>query len=74
MQSSDFRAALLLGRLHVCCNCSAFTFGTEPAGVGRCERFDVEAWPFVPFWCSAFQPHGSPDYTGLHGKPGCRQL
>ena len=50
----DFREALMLGRLHVCCNCSAFTFGPIPAGVGHCQYFNVEAWPFVPFWCSRF--------------------
>ena len=51
---SDFRAALMLGRLHVCCNCALFNFAPDPAGLGRCRHFGVEAWPFVPFWCSAF--------------------
>lgn len=51
----DFRAALVVGRLHVCCNCSAFSFGADAAGVGHCERFNVDAWPFVPFWCSGFK-------------------
>lgn len=52
---ADFRAALTLGRLHVCCNCGHFSFGVEPAGLGHCERFNVEAWPFVPFWCAGFE-------------------
>lgn len=49
-----FREALAVGRLHVCYNCAAFSFGAVPAGIGHCRRFDVEAWPFVPFWCSGF--------------------
>lgn len=57
---ADFREALLLGRLHVCCNCTAFAFGADPAGLGHCQRFNVEAWPFVPFWCSAFEPSRVP--------------
>lgn len=56
----NFREALVLGRLHVCCNCSAFSFGTVPAGIGHCRRFDVEAWPFVPFWCSGFEASSTP--------------
>lgn len=57
---SDFREALCLGRLHVCCNCSQYTFGTEPSGLGHCRRFKTEAWPFVPFWCSGFEPGRAP--------------
>jgi hypothetical protein len=50
----DYRAALVLGRLHICCNCSSYRFGAVPAALGHCQRFDVEAWPFVPIWCSGF--------------------
>lgn len=57
---SDFRAALLLGRLHVCCNCHQFSFAAHASGMGNCRRFNVEAWPFVPFWCSGFQLSGAP--------------
>jgi hypothetical protein len=52
---ADFRAALVLGRLHVCCNCAAFTFGSDPAGLGHCRRFTTEAAAFVPFWCAGFE-------------------
>ena len=52
---SDFRVALMLGRLHVCCNCQQFEFADDPATLGYCQRFNAEAWPFVPFWCSGFQ-------------------
>lgn len=53
---SDFRIALISGRLHVCCNCKQFDFASDPAGHGHCRRFGVEAAPFVPFWCSGFTP------------------
>jgi hypothetical protein len=56
----EFRAALVLGRLHVCCNCQQFTFGTHPGRFGHCRRFDLEAAPFVPFWCSGFEASGTP--------------
>ena len=62
---ADFRAALVMGRLHVCCNCSEFRFGADPAGLGHCRRFNVEAAPFVPFWCAGFEPSHravAPDY------------
>jgi hypothetical protein len=59
------RDALVLGRLHVCCNCTAFAFGNDPAGLGRCQRFSVDTAPFVPFWCAGFEPSRravTPDY------------
>jgi hypothetical protein len=52
---AQFDAALKLGRLHVCCNCARFSFGIDRAGFGHCERFNIEAWPFVPFWCAGFE-------------------
>ena len=53
---SEYRAALILLRLHVCGNCAAFQFGSDPASLGECLRFNVEAWPFVPFGCVGFKP------------------
>jgi hypothetical protein len=53
---AEFRDALVLGRLVVCCNCLHFRWGADPAGIGQCERFKVEAFPFVPFCCSGFEP------------------
>jgi hypothetical protein len=55
-----YREALILGRLMVCGNCAAFTFGSAPADVGHCANFTVEAWAFVPFWCSRFKPSRTP--------------
>lgn len=58
---TDFRAALVFGRLHVCCNCQHFTFANDPSGLGHCQRFDAEAWPFaVQLWCSGFSPSETP--------------
>ena len=57
---SDFRAALMLGRLHVCCNCGHFSFASHASAMGNCRRFNVEAWPFVPFWCSGFAASNTP--------------
>jgi hypothetical protein len=56
----DFRAALVLGRLHLCSNCQHFTFAADPVTPGYCARFDVDALPFVPFWCSGFLPSRVP--------------
>jgi len=57
----DFRAALVLGRLHVCCNCQQFTFSAaDPGALGHCRRFNLEAAPFVPFWCAGFEASRSP--------------
>jgi hypothetical protein len=53
---AEFRDALVLGRLVVCCNCLHFRWGADPAGIGQCERFKVEAFPFIPFCCSGFEP------------------
>lgn len=62
---SEYRAALILLRLHVCGNCAAFQFGSDPASLGECLRFNVEAWPFVPFGCVGFEASrtpAAPDY------------
>jgi uncharacterized membrane protein len=62
---ADFRAALVTGRLYLCCNCAQFAFTADPAALGRCHRFSVEAAPFIPFWCVGFEPSlrpVAPDY------------
>ena len=51
---AEYRAALLLGRLVICANCSAFIPADDPYGLGRCSRYTEEAWPFVPFKCVGF--------------------
>ena len=55
-----YREALRLGRLHVCANCRHFTAACELAGLGRCKRFNVDAWPLVAFWCSGFEASRTP--------------
>lgn len=57
---ADFREALILGRLVICGNCSRFTFDADPAGLGRCDRWDIEAFPFVPFYCAGFHLSRTP--------------
>jgi hypothetical protein len=57
---SDFGAALVLGRLHVCCNCRHFEFADEPSALGHCRQLGVESWPFVPFWCARFEASKTP--------------
>jgi hypothetical protein len=56
---SEYRAALILGRLHLCANCAQFTFGSEPTR-GQCRLFGVEAIAFVPFQCPDYQVSASP--------------
>jgi hypothetical protein len=51
----EFRAALVMGSLVACCNCIAFRFADDPAGLGHCVRLDTEAWPFAPFSCDSFE-------------------
>jgi len=63
---APYREALLLGRLHACANCRHFTHGPDLASLGHCQRFDVEAWPFVAFWCSGFQVSAAPTVTPYH--------
>lgn len=57
---SNHRAALSLGQLHICCNCAHFRFPIQDTAPGECGRFHLEAWPFVPFWCSGFTPSHAP--------------
>jgi hypothetical protein len=70
----DYRAALVRGQLHLCGNCTRFSFGADdPAGLGQCAHFNVEAWPFVPMLrCAGFDARSAaiapaPDY--LPAKP-----
>jgi hypothetical protein len=57
----DYRAALLLGRLHLCGNCVQFTFGPDIAGSGSCALFGDGLVPFaMPFYCSKFQASATP--------------
>ena len=56
----DFLEALLLGRLHLCGNCSCFTFGSDPGGPGVCSKFGDGLAPFLPFWCAGFEVSRSP--------------
>jgi hypothetical protein len=57
----DFRASLTLGRLHLCGNCSHFTFGDVPAEFGACALFGDGLVPFaMPFYCAKFVPSGTP--------------
>jgi hypothetical protein len=57
----DSRASLILGRLHLCGNCSHFTFGADPAGPGSCALFGDGLVAFaMPFYCSKFQPSATP--------------
>ncbi len=64
----NWRAALREGRLHLCANCTRFTFGVDPAGAGHCARYDTTTYPFVTMLrCAGFQPCASqtppaPDY------------
>jgi TubC N-terminal docking domain len=57
---NDFHAALHLGRLQLCANCAGFTFASDPACLGHCARFGVEAWPFAPFRCSGYKVSATP--------------
>ncbi|HXQ31811.1 MAG TPA: hypothetical protein VN790_07605 [Steroidobacteraceae bacterium] len=58
--SAEFRAAVALGRLHLCGNCSRFAVGRNPTGPGHCVFFNIETWPYVPFNCSRFEVSPAP--------------
>jgi hypothetical protein len=62
----EYRAALLLGRLHICGNCSRYSFGPDPAGPGSCLEHGEGLLAFrMPFQCSSFQTSrmpAAPDY------------
>jgi hypothetical protein len=69
----EYRAGLTLGRLHLCGNCSAFTFASDPASMGQCSRFG-DAWPFVPFYCAAFQASPTPAAPAYLPQPHRKKL
>jgi hypothetical protein len=57
----EYRAALLLGRLHICGNCSRYSFGFDPAGPGTCFKHGEGLLAFrMPFQCSSFQASRTP--------------
>jgi hypothetical protein len=50
-----WRATLLLGRLHLCGNCSRYIFGHDPAGAGTCSMHGDGLLAFaMPFDCRDF--------------------
>ena len=51
-----FRDGLVMDRLHLCGNCTRFTLGKiGPGGLGWCDRYETDAYPFVPMLrCAAF--------------------
>lgn len=65
----EFKAALLLGRLHLCANCSHFIPGPGPLDIGHCQCFDVESFPLVPFECSGFRVSPKPQVPQLLPDP-----
>lgn len=68
---AEWRAALMLGRLVLCGNCSAFQFGADPTGFGHCQRFDTEAAPFCPSPCAGFAPSATPTAPAYLPDPDC---
>jgi hypothetical protein len=56
----DWRAPLILGRLHLCGNCSRYRFGTDPAALGTCSLHGDGLLPFLPFDCSDFTVSQAP--------------
>lgn len=50
-----FAQALRLGRLRVCCQCGQYAWARDPEHLGRCGRYEVEAWPFAPAPCEGFE-------------------
>ena len=64
----DWCAALVLGRLHLCVNCTYFCWNSNnPEGVGQCRHFELEAAPFAPFHCSRFAAADAPAIPHLLG-------
>ena len=67
---THYSAALLLGRLQLCGNCAGFQFAADPAALGHCTRFGVEAWPFVAFRCLGFEVSTAPAAPSFLPDPG----
>jgi hypothetical protein len=55
-----FENALRAGNLMLCCNCPHFAFSDDPAQLGQCARFTVDAWPFVAFECAGYERAAQP--------------
>jgi hypothetical protein len=56
-----WRAPLLLGRLHLCGNCSRYAFGPDPAGSGTCSLHGDLLLAFaMPFPCPDFVASPTP--------------
>jgi hypothetical protein len=57
----EWRAALVLGHLHVCGNCSRYAFGADPAGLGSCALHGDGFVAFaMPIHCPDFKPNAAP--------------
>lgn len=55
------RAALTLGRLDICGNCSRYAFGPDPAGSGSCSLHGDGLLAFaMPFDCREFDAMETP--------------
>jgi hypothetical protein len=58
---SEFRGAMLLGRLGICGNCGRYTSGSDPAGAGTCSLHGDGLLAFaMPFQCRDFQVSKTP--------------
>jgi hypothetical protein len=58
---TDFSAALMLGRLHLCANCAHFTIrARDPARPSVCAVFAEELLPLMPFYCARFEASPAP--------------
>jgi hypothetical protein len=49
-----WRAALVLGHLHLCGNCDSYAFGADPAGLGSCKKHGDGLLAYLPFSCRDF--------------------
>lgn len=57
----EWRAPLVLGRLHLCGNCARHTFGADPGGLGTCAVHGEGLVAFaMPFHCPEFQASKAP--------------
>ena len=57
----EYRAALVHGRLHLCGNCSRYSFGADPATAGTCALHGEGLLAFaMPFDCGDFEVSATP--------------
>jgi hypothetical protein len=67
---AGYRAALILGRLHLCGNCSRYTFGQDPAGAGACSKHGDGLLAFaMPFDCRDFAVSAIPTAPAYLPEP-----